>query len=70
MAPNIRYVDLAGGLLWLYETNLANQTDQLGQDFFVGSMIWNEMSDVGPDGVNFLCIGPQGGARNGVTHTK
>lgn len=58
IAPNIRYVDLAGGLLWLFETNLKYQTDELGADFFIGTMVFNEMGDVGPDGMNFLCIGP------------
>jgi hypothetical protein len=79
VAPNIRCVDLAGGLLWLFETNLKHQTDELGQDFFIGTMVFNEMGDVGPDGVNFLCIGPAAtvtgaeasqGVGNGVTHTK
>jgi len=58
VAPNIRYVDLAGGLLWLFETNLKYQTYELGQDFFIGTMVFNEMGDVGPSGAEFLCIGP------------
>jgi hypothetical protein len=70
VAPNIRYVDLCGGNLWLFETNLRHQTDELGQDFFIGTMVFNEMGDAGPDGANFLCIGPAKGASNGVTHTE
>jgi hypothetical protein len=58
VAPNIRYVDLANHSLWLFETNLKHQTDELGQDFFIGTAVFNEMGDAGPDGVNFLCIGP------------
>jgi hypothetical protein len=58
LAPNIRYVDLANHSLWLFDTNLKHQTDELGQDFFIGTMVFNEMGDAGPDGVNFLCIGP------------
>jgi hypothetical protein len=58
VAPNIRYVDLAGGFLWLFETLLKHQMDELGQDFFIGTMVWNEMGDVGPSGTDFLCIGP------------
>ena len=57
VAPNIRYVDLAGGFLWLFETNLKYQTDELGQDYFIGTMVFNEYGDSGPDGVNFLCVG-------------
>jgi hypothetical protein len=63
-APNIRNVDLCNHSLWLFETNLKHQTDELGQDFYIGTMTFNEMGDAGPDGVNFLCIGPavaQGG---------
>ena len=58
VAPNIRYVDLANHSLWLFDTNLKHQTDELGQDFFIGTMVFNEMGDAGPDGVNFLCVGP------------
>jgi hypothetical protein len=58
IAPNIRYVDLAGGNVWLFETNLKYQTDELGADFFIGTMVFNEIGDAGPDGVNFLCVGP------------
>jgi hypothetical protein len=58
VAPNIRYVDLAFGNLWLFETNLKYQTDELGQDFFIGTMVFNEMGDAGPDSTEFLCIGP------------
>jgi hypothetical protein len=58
VAPNIRYVDLCNHSLWLFETNLKHQIDELGQDFFIGTMTFNEMGDAGPDGVNFLCIGP------------
>lgn len=61
VAPNIRYVDLAGGNLWLFETNLKYQTDELGQDFFIGTMVFNEIGDVGPDGAEFLCVGPSRG---------
>jgi hypothetical protein len=58
VAPNIRYVDLAGGMLWLFETNLKHQTDELGQDFFIGTMVFNEYGDAGPDGQEFLNVGP------------
>lgn len=57
-APNIRSIDLVNGLLWLYETNLKYQQDELGQDFLIGTMVWNEIGDAGPDGVNQLCLGP------------
>lgn len=60
IASNIRYVDLAGGFLWLYETNVRHQPDELGQDFFVSLMTFNEIGDVGPNGTEFLCIGPPG----------
>jgi hypothetical protein len=61
-AANIRYVDLCNHSLWLFETNLKHQIDELGQDFFIGTMTFNEMGDAGPDGVNFLCVGPAKGA--------
>lgn len=69
VAPNIRCVDLANHNLWLFETNLKYVSDELGQDFFVSTLVFNEMGDAGPDGVDFLCIGPQG-ASNGLTHSK
>lgn len=58
VAPNIRYVDLANGNLWLFETVLKHQTDELGQDFFIATMVFNEIGDCGPDNQNFLCVGP------------
>jgi hypothetical protein len=61
VAPNIRYVDLANGLLWLRETNLKFQTDELGQDFHVGTMVWDELGDSQLDGSEFLNIGPSSG---------
>lgn len=66
IAPNIRNVDLAGGSLWLFETNLKHQIDELAQDFFISTLVFNEMGDCGPDGVNFLCIGPT--AKTGATN--
>jgi hypothetical protein len=66
VASNIRCVDLCNNGLWLFETNLKSQSDELGADFFVSTMVFNEMGDAGPDGVNFLCIGPAAkGASNG-----
>jgi hypothetical protein len=68
VAPNIRYVDLAGGNMWLAETSSPHFSDELGQDYLICPLIFNEMGDVGPDGVNFLCIGPAAetqGASNG-----
>jgi hypothetical protein len=58
IGPNIRYVDLANGNMWLFETMLKYQSDELGQDFFVATMVFNEMGDCGPDDQEFLCVGP------------
>ena len=58
LAPNIRYVDLANGCIWLSETNLKDQQDELGQDFFIGTMVFNEYGDSTPTGQDFMCVGP------------
>lgn len=59
VAPNIRHVELCDHSLQLMDTpSLLRQTDELGQDFFISTMVFNEKGDAGPDGQNFLCIGP------------
>jgi len=58
VAPNIRYVDLANNTMWLAEASDPHFADEMGQDYLVCALIFREMGDVGPDGVNFLCIGP------------
>jgi hypothetical protein len=34
------------------------QTDELGQDFYVGTMVFNELGDSQLDGSEFLNVGP------------
>jgi hypothetical protein len=59
VAPNIRYVELVNANLQLMDLPpLLHHNDELGQDFFVSTMVFPEKGDVGPDGANFLCIGP------------
>jgi hypothetical protein len=70
-ASNIRYIELVNSNLQLMDQPpLLYRPDELGQDFFVSTMVFPEKGDVGPDGVDFLCIGAVQGASNGVTHTK
>jgi hypothetical protein len=57
-APNIRYIELANYNLQLMDQPpLLHQTDEMGQDFFISTMVFPEKGDAGPDGVDFLCIG-------------
>jgi hypothetical protein len=59
VAPNIRYVELVNHNLQLMDTpSLIRHSDELGQDFFQSTIVFSEKGDVGPDGSNFLCIGP------------
>jgi hypothetical protein len=59
IAPNIRYIELVDYNLQLMDQPpLMHQTDELGQDFFYSTLVFPEKGDVGPDGVDFLCIGP------------
>ena len=71
-ATNIHYVDLANGNLWLSEYSDPHYVDELGQDYLACPMIFREMGDVGPDGVTFLCIGPETAqeGQHGFAHTK
>ena len=58
LAPNIRCVDLLNNNLWLFSVNAPHVVDELGQDLWQATMVWNEYGDAGPDNMNFQCIGP------------
>ncbi|HEY6272621.1 MAG TPA: hypothetical protein VIX19_11595 [Terriglobales bacterium] len=59
IANNIRSIELADFNLQLMDTpTLLHHTDELGQDFFVSTMVFPEKGDVGPSGATELCIGP------------
>jgi hypothetical protein len=57
VGPNLRYTNLLPGLEIMDIPVLKHQTDELGQDFFVSTMVFSEIGDAGPDGINFECIG-------------
>lgn len=58
VAPNIRYIELVNYNLQLMDQpTLLHTSDELGQDFFVSTLVFPEKGDAGPDGANFLCIG-------------
>jgi hypothetical protein len=60
VAANIRYVNLANGNLDLMDLpTLQHRPDESNQDFFVSTLVFPEIGDAGPDGVDFLCIGPE-----------
>jgi hypothetical protein len=71
-APNIRYVDLCNHNLWLFSLTEPRANDELGQDFWSLLLLFDEMGDAGPDGVNFMCIGPgkEGGLKSGRSYTE
>lgn len=54
-APNIRYVNLVPNLDIMDTPLLKHQTDELGQDFFVSTMVIPEIGDAGENGVDFEC---------------
>ena len=58
-AANIRYVELANENLQLMDTpTLKYISDELGQDFFVSTMVFPEKGDAGPNpAVDYQCGG-------------
>ena len=70
IAPNLRYVDLCNGNLWLYNLTEPRANDELGQYFWSLLLVFNEIGDAGPDGINFLCIGPGKGVTHGSSYTE